>query len=523
MLADAAPVVVLDAEWAKDTDLSAYPSTDPPTRPGAPPLRSENTAYVIYTSGSTGRPKGVEITHAGFGALAAAQAGRFGVGPRDRVLQWASPSFDASVWELAVSLTAGATLVVGPSGRLVGRELAETLRQERITAATLPPSVLRTLDDFGGADAFPDLAGLVVAGEALPADLVVGWAPGRRMMNAYGPTESTVCAAMSEPLSGREATPPIGRPLAGMRALVLDDALRPVPPGVAGELYVAGAQVARGYAGRPALTATRFVPCPFGVPGERMYRTGDVVRWGAAGQLVFVGRADDQVKVRGFRIEPGEIEAALERTRGVRQAVVSVWEPREGDRRLVAYVVAEPDSGGVLDESAVRRQVATELPDHMVPSHVRVLPELPLTASGKVDRRALPDPRVADRPAGGLGEEPRSDLERRITTGWTEILSVDAVGVEENFFDVGGNSLLLAWLQSRLEELLGRKLPIYRLFEFPTVRALARWIESEEAPAPARTPGSGLGNSPADDPIAARVRRGKAARGRAARSRRDGR
>ncbi len=518
MLADAAPVVVLDAEWAAGAVRLAHPTTAPEIA-----VRGQQAAYVIYTSGSTGRPKGVELTHGGLATLAAAQAERFGVGPRDRVLQWASPSFDASVWELVVSVAAGATLVSRPGGRLVGRELAEALRDERISHVTLPPSVLRTLDE----SAFPDLTGLVVAGEAASAEVLAPWLPGRRVMNAYGPTETTVCAAMSEPLTGEDPVPPIGAPLPDTRVFVLDAALRPVPPGVPGELYVAGAQLARGYAGRPGLTAERFLACPSGPPGERMYRTGDVVRWDEAGRLVFVGRADDQVKVRGFRVEPGEIEAVLRRGPGVRQAAVTVWEPREGDRRLVAHVV--PEAGADLDEWAIRRQVAAELPDHMVPSHVRLLPALPLTASGKVDRRALPAPEPGGRADGAPGAAPGSQLEGRVAAVWTEVLSLDEVGAEDNFFDVGGNSLLLAALQSRLEAALGRQVPIYRLFEFPTVRSLARWIEGEHTPAAApagrtgttpltttpTTPAGPAGpGDPADaDPIAARVRRAKSARG----------
>ncbi|MEO3752518.1 non-ribosomal peptide synthase/polyketide synthase [Streptomyces sp. B6B3] len=517
MLGDAAPVVVLDEAWARDADLSDQPTTDPGVA-----VRADQAAYVIYTSGSTGRPKGVEVTHGAVGALAAAQVAGFGVGPGDRILQWASPSFDAAVSELVVSVAAGATLVSRPGGRLVGRELAEVLRDERISHVTLPPSVLRTLDPTG----LPDLTGLVVAGEAASAEVLAAWLPGRRVLNAYGPTETTVCAAMSEPLTGRDPVPPIGVPLPDTRVLVLDAALRPVPPGVAGELYVAGAQLARGYAGRPGLTAERFVACPFGPPGERVYRTGDVVRWDAEGRLVFLGRADDQVKVRGFRVEPGEIESALRRVAGVRQAAVTVWEPREGDRRLVAHLV--PDERADLDEWAVRRAVAAELPDHMVPSHVRLLPALPLTPSGKVDRRALPAPEPGGRAAGGRGAAAESALERRVASVWTEVLSVDEVGAEDNFFDVGGNSLLLAALQSRLEAALGRRLPIFRLFEFPTVRGLARWLDGESTPAagpagrtgttplstggPAGTAGPGDAGDDAD-PIAARVRRAKAARG----------
>ncbi|MEU9504592.1 amino acid adenylation domain-containing protein [Streptomyces sp. NPDC048196] len=330
MLADAQPVLVLDEEALRQ-DWSGYPDTDPERRmePGHP-------AYVIYTSGSTGRPKGVLVSHSGVASLAAAQRERLEVTASSRVLQFSSPSFDAAVWELVMAFSNGATLVIPHPHQLTGDGLRQVLDAQSISHALIPPSVLATLP-ADSAGRLPGLANLVVGAEACPSGLVELWSEGRRMVNAYGPTESTVCVTLSRPLSTAGAVP-IGGPVPGTNVYVLDEGLRPVPPGVAGDLYVAGAGLARGYQGRAALTAERFVACPL-EPGARMYRTGDVVRWNYDGELEFAGRADEQVKVRGFRIEPGEIEAALTTHPEVAQAVVVAREDTPGDARLVAYVV----------------------------------------------------------------------------------------------------------------------------------------------------------------------------------------
>ncbi|MGP3919933.1 amino acid adenylation domain-containing protein, partial [Nonomuraea sp. 10N515B] len=330
MVADAAPVLVLE----ELPDVDGCPDTAPGV--AADPA---GAAYMIYTSGSTGIPKGTVVSNRGMTSLAAAQA-NLAVGPGSRLLQLSSPSFDAAIWEYVTAFAAGATLVVPEQQRLVGDELRDVLATQRVTHALIPPSVLATLPP-DAATQLTDFTGLVVGAEACPPELVRRWAPGREMLNAYGPTESTVCASMTGPLPPTGEVP-IGRPVANTRAYVLDARLRPVPQGVIGELYVAGAGLARGYANRAALTAERFVACPF-ADGERMYRTGDVVRWRGDGQLEFVGRADEQVKVRGFRIEPGEVEAALAEHPGVRQAVVVAREDVPGDRRLVAYVVPDLD------------------------------------------------------------------------------------------------------------------------------------------------------------------------------------
>jgi len=272
----------------------------------AAPLRPDHPAYVIYTSGSTGRPKGVVVPHAGLASFAAAEAGAYAVrGAGDRVLQFSSPSFDASVLELCMSLPLGAALVVPPPGPLLGDQLVDVLSGQSVTHALIPPAALATVP----AAALPAFRTLVVGGDACTAELVDRWAAGRRMVNSYGPTEATVVATWTGPLAPGSGTPTIGRPIPNAAVLVLDAALRPVPVGVTGELYVAGGALARGYLNQPGLTAQRFVANPFG--GGRMYRTGDLVRWNRDGELEFCGRADDQVKIRGFRVEPGEIESVI--------------------------------------------------------------------------------------------------------------------------------------------------------------------------------------------------------------------
>ncbi|WP_151772315.1 non-ribosomal peptide synthase/polyketide synthase [Streptomyces abyssomicinicus] len=521
VLRDAGAALVLD-DAARVWDGDG-PDTAPTDADRLAPLSTAHPAYVIHTSGSTGTPKGVVVTHTGLAAFAAAAAERYAAGPGDRMLQFASPSFDASVLELCVSLLTGATLVTGEEGPLVGERLLEVLAGRRISHTLIPPAALATLPGTAAAG-LPALRTLIVGAEACPADLVERWAPGRRMINSYGPTEATVVATWTGPLAPAAGAPPIGGPAGATRVHVLDAALRPVPPGVLGELYIAGPGLARGYLGRPGLTAARFLPDPSGAPGERMYRTGDLVRRDADGQLLFAGRADHQVKLRGHRIEPGEIEAALRRSGRVRDAVVVVRDDGPtGTARLVAYVVptgadagagtrAGTDSGAGTatatgagpadtgptagdrrpavepaaphdepaaphDESAaLREELARRLPPYMVPSVFVPLEALPLTPSGKLDRRALPAPAPAP-VSGAPRTAPRTETERRVARVWAEVLGVPEVGADDNFFHLGGDSILSMQVVSRLRR-EGLHLATRDLFAHQTVAGLAAVVRT---------------------------------------------
>ncbi len=488
MLADADPVVVLthaeyvgrlrcdaeivaldDPEWS--AELAATDATAVGDEHRAAPLLLPHPAYVIYTSGSSGRPKAVVVTHAGLASLAAAQTEHFGVRPGDRVLQFSSPSFDASVLELCLALPAGAALVVPPPGRLVSDLLAGVLAGQQISHALIPPAALATLSP-SVAQELAAFRCLIVGGEACPAELVARWAPGRTMINAYGPTESTVVAAWSGPLTAGESVP-IGNPIANTQVYVLDQHLQPVPVGVAGELYIAGAGLARGYLDRPGLTAARFVANPFGAGGSRMYRSGDLVRWIAAGQLEFIGRADEQVKIRGYRIELGEVEAALRTHPDIAHAVVTLA-GSEGRPYLLAHLVAA-GSAGVPTMEALREFTGRRLPDYMLPSAVMVLPALPLTPSGKIDRRALPVP--DHRPALTSGYvAPYTPIQRQLAGIWAEVLGaatgVERIGLHDNFFSLGGDSILSIQVVSRARQ-RGLRLSSKDIFLHQTIAALA--------------------------------------------------
>ncbi|WP_170322994.1 non-ribosomal peptide synthetase, partial [Acrocarpospora macrocephala] len=471
MLADAGPALVLTtsetaAELPGHHRMMLLDSPDTCSRVTDKsrwtPPHPANPAYVIYTSGSTGRPKGVVVTHAGIANLTRSQVKAFALGSGCRVLQFASPSFDAMFWEFCMSLLTGATLVVARTEELLpGEALAGLVAKHAVTHVTLPPSALTQLAEYD----LPSVTTLVVAGESCPAEVVAAWSTGRQMINAYGPTETTVCATMSAPLSSA-ASPGIGGPINGMRTYVLDERLQPVPPSVPGELYVAGVGLARGYSGRPDLTAERFVADVFGGPGERMYRTGDVVRWTAEGELKFVGRTDDQVKIRGFRIELGEVEAALDRLPHIAQSVVVAREDHAG-KQLVGYVV--PASGHQVDGVHLRAELSAHLPAFMVPAAVVVLKALPLTPNGKIDRGALPAPTYSD----GGHTLARTVMQEILAGLFAEVLQLPAVGMRDSFFDLGGHSLLATRLISRVRSVLRSELSVRDLFEAPTVETLA--------------------------------------------------
>ncbi|MEU3568016.1 amino acid adenylation domain-containing protein [Kitasatospora sp. NPDC036755] len=493
MLADAAPAALLtDRDTAPrlpahevrqllvdGPESAAFPAAPLAQHERTRPLRAEDTAYVIYTSGSTGRPKGVPVTHRNVVRLFGATDHWFGFGAEDVWTLFHSYAFDFSVWELWGALLHGGRLVVVP--HLVSRDPAaflELLARERVTVLNQTPSAFYQLSaadrDRPGSELA--LRYVVFGGEALELARLDDWydrhaedAP--TLVNMYGITETTVHVsyiALDRATAAAGSSSTIGVNIPDLRVYVLDQHLQPVPPGVTGEMYVAGAGLARGYLGRPELTATRFVADPyaelFGERGTRMYRSGDLARRRADGVLEYFGRADQQVKLRGFRIELGEIEAVLAAHPAVADAAVVVREDVAGDKRLVGYAVAAGTSPEEL-----RAHAAVELPAHMVPSAVVLLDRLPLTANGKLDRRALPAPEA---PAAGAGRPPRTPREQQLCELFAEVLGVAAVGVEDDFFALGGHSLLVVRLAGRIREVLGLEVGIGALFQASTVAAL---------------------------------------------------
>nr|WP_225732685.1 non-ribosomal peptide synthetase [Nocardia sp. JCM 34519] len=445
-----------DVEWMTIDDpamdvLLASKSTDPVTdAERLAPLRSWHPVYVIYTSGSTGMPKGVTVTHSGMGGLVGVATDLYRLERHHRFLHICSPSFDPSVLEWVCAGYTGATLVVVPSGIIGGPDLAELLRTEKVTHTIITPAVLGTVDPEGVA-----LEVASVGGDVTTQELLAKWAPGRLYFNAYGPTEATIITSYAHLTPGRHIT--IGKPVRGVSALVLDGRLNPVPPGVAGELYLAGDALARGYHNRPDLTADRFVANPFGAPGDRMYRTGDVVRWFAepgerAGnaalpevpwELDYVGRSDFQVKIRGFRIELGEIDSVLARHEDVEFAITIGRKTDAGATILVSYVLGAP--GKAVDPAQLTEYAARSLAPHMVPAAIMVLDEIPLTPVGKLDRKALPEPVLAPREF----RAPATEIEATIAEVFAEVLGVTQIGLDDSFFALGGDSILSIQLVSR--------------------------------------------------------------------------
>jgi amino acid adenylation domain-containing protein len=453
-------VVYLDAE------LDKYPS--PIVNCQLSTVNYNNLAYVIYTSGSTGKPKGVMIEHRGLVNLILAVDEILQIQPQSRVLQFANFSFDASIWEIAPTLSAGACLYLTQKENLLpSQELIDFLTEHKITHLTIPPSVLSLLPQA----TLPDLQILITAGEVCSKELVNRWAKGRSFFNGYGPTESTVCAslALCQPHDKKTL---IGKPLSNLHIYILDAHNQPLPPGIPGELCIAGVGLARGYLHRPELTAEKFIAVELFGKVEQIYKTGDLARWKDDGNLEYLGRIDEQVKLRGFRIELGEIESLLLRHPLVKETVVILYQS-ENQQSLIAYVTGIDHDFG----SDLKKYLKSSLPDYMIPAQIVVLDQLPLTPNGKIDRKALPAPNVG---ITGLSVAPRNDFEAQLAKLWSTVLERQEIGIHDNFFELGGHSLLVIKLLNLIQEMFGQKLTLSSLFQNPTIAQLAEQLGNKE-------------------------------------------
>jgi amino acid adenylation domain-containing protein len=427
-------------------------------------------ANVIYTSGSTGKPKGVMVEHKGLCNLAQAQMQTVGFHSDSRLLQFASLSFDASIWEVVMALGSGARLYLGTKDSLLpGMPLIERLRDYGITHVILPPSALAVLPT----EELPALQTIIVGGEACAAELIRQWSVGRNFFNGYGPTEASVCSTVAK-CTDADQKISIGRPIANAQIYILDSHLQPVPIGVPGELHIGGAGLARGYLNRPELTQEKFIPNPF--DNSKLYKTGDLARYLLDGNIEYLGRIDHQVKIRGFRIELGEIEAVLSQHEDVQISCVIVREDTPGEKQLVAYIVPQKDV--TLTPSELRQFIGNKLPSYMIPQAFVILESLPITPNGKIDRRTLPaadlHSEIADKFVA-----PRNPIEEKLALIWTQVLRLEQVGIDDNFFAFGGHSLLATQVISRLQEAFKISLPLRYIFESPTVAQLSEVISSQ--------------------------------------------
>ncbi|HVF90480.1 MAG TPA: amino acid adenylation domain-containing protein, partial [Blastocatellia bacterium] len=489
MIDDARPKVVLSQERSADAlagcnanvfcvDTIAQEIENESVDDPRSDVAAENLAYVIYTSGSTGKPKGVMIEHSSVCNLALSQISAFDISPRSRLLQFASSSFDASVSEIFTALLAGARLCLARREELLpGPPLSGLLDRQQISVVTLPPTALSAM----GGQSLPHLKTLVVAGEACGPQVVRRWSEGRKFINAYGPTEATVCATMEEESRSAERGS-IGRGMRNVKVYVLDERGRVAGVGVAGEIYIGGRGVGRGYIGREEVTAERYVPDPYGGEGGgRMYRTGDIGRYVEGGRIEYLGRVDEQVKVRGYRIELGEVEAALLSYAGVTEAVAMAREDEPGDKRLVAYFIGK--DGAKIATEGLRNHLLTILPEYMVPGTFLQLESLPLSPAGKIDRRGLPAPGSARRLLDDSFVAPRTGSEELLANIWAQVLNVEKVGIDDNFFTLGGDSIRSVQVLSKAWD-AGLAVSLQKLFELKTVRRIAEDIEATAPPAP---------------------------------------
>ncbi|OUS93439.1 non-ribosomal peptide synthetase [Rhodococcus sp. NCIMB 12038] len=492
MLADGAPVAILTSSVGvpdrsplgtgvpildlDDPDLQSLLGTQPVSTPTdadrSRPLQLDDAAYLIYTSGSTGVPKGVVVPHLGIADLLSLQSDVIGMDHRTRALHFSSISFDLAFWQIMWGVLSGGTLVVATDAdRIPGEPLARVITEHDVNFVGVPPSFAAA---FPPEHPIPDGVDLMLGAEKLTPQLIERYAPGRRLFNAYGPTECTVNATLALVEPGHEGPVPIGVVDPGKHAYVLDHALRPVPPGVSGELYLAGDSVTRGYRNQSPKTAERFVADPFAAPGSRMYRTSDVVWWGRDCQIYFTGRADSQVKVRGFRIELNEIEAVLSGDPDVEHIVVVVREDRPGDQRLVAYATSVP--GGRIDPDQLHRRAASRLPDYMIPAAFIAVDEFPTLPNGKLDQSSLPVPHLSLQ----VSERgPRTAREEVLCQLFAETLGIERVGIDDSFFDLGGHSLMAAGLMSAISSRLSVTATVASLFAAPTVAQLAGRLDDD--------------------------------------------
>jgi amino acid adenylation domain-containing protein len=445
--------------------LARQPETNPEVA-----VAQENLAFLAYTSGTTGRPKATLLEHRALSHASYHAVRDYGLAPPARVLDLQGMS------TFMLALPAGATAVLaGPTTFLSASGLINLLREQKVTYGVIPPALLVALPGEG----LPDLETLLTGGDRVPAESVARWAASRRLFKSYSCTEAQ-CGTRVQYTSEFQDQETIGHPIGGAQFYILDEHLEPTPPGVTGEVYIGGAGLARGYLRHPALTAEKFLPHPFGKePGSRLYRTGDLARLRADGQIEFSGRLDHQVKIRGHRVELEEVEAELRKHPKVRQAVVVALPDAGGESRLVGYAAAGP--GQELTHGELRSHLRRSLPDYMVPSAFVTLERLPLLPGGKIDRRSLPAPHPVAQGPGESYAPPRSELERVITSVWQEVLNVERVGLYEDFFDLGGHSLLILKMQERLRQELGREIPVAELFQCPTVAALVTYLNSDAA------------------------------------------